>query len=963
MKRLLPVLACFLLLLLSSTEGRSADFQKGLDAYKSGDYGTAMSEWEPLAKDLVFNPLGEEGNARPQWGLGLMYENGHGVTQNYKTAVKWYKLSASQGYAPALTDLKRLQKKIAAEAERKRKVKEARLAAAEAERRRKEEKVRIAAAEAERKRKEEKADIAAAEAERKRKMIVSAQKALGTLGLYKGKADGQFGKNSLAALGGWLERHGHKKTTPLDETIVAELEKAAEVHVARLAAEADARRLADLKRKQIEADARRLADLKRKQIEAETRRLIELERKRKDEEARRLAESKRKRIEAEARRLIELERKRKEEEAQRLAEAERKEEEARLAAVEAERKRKVEEARLAEAERKVEEARLAVLEAERKRKAEAEQKLFAKFESQAVAHLNDVQAFIKEKPTSPNVLAMLTMAVGLKKSLETKNGDAIRTQIKIFREKVEGLSEFIEFRKLLVAKREQAAKELAARKAKEAEELAAKKAREEALIIAEMKRKLTTYKQELVKLLSESLSKDSSMAEALIPIIQKIEVGVKNTGKSEVSRVLVSVEEQMKANKKIKIFIAGSSKSKAEQTKSKITSKSKAKQKKPKIKSTTFKNEVGDTFFVSEPKRKPKFTKSSKTSRLKVYDCQGLINQDIIFSTWAQFEALRVKSWKSLPKISMTPCHYYVGDIKVGNQWVGQFSFKFYPANRSKNWKECDRDDYCETHQVMFKNYSGKLGVEYMIISPNHKISGAHVQTFCALVGVWKAKACDQISMKSSTTNSAQKKSSIEAKPKRTAAAEMEHYRRLGRAAKQKDPNDPNLEAMRNEAHMWGCDPNLKNEVGNKLVFVKNPKRKPKYIKNTKTMRRKIYDCCGVVHYEVRANTYVFFEIITDRWKQLPRVAKKSCEYSTGKTYVGNEWLPFESLQYFPENRSRNCGREPCASYIVNFKIFSGKLGVQYVIISPNHKISGAHVQTFCASVGVWKNKACSSFY
>ena len=133
MKRLLPVLACFLLLLLSSTEGRSADFQKGLDAYKSGDYGTAMSEWEPLAKDLVFNPLGEEGNARPQWGLGMMYENGHGVTQNYKTAVKWYKLSASQGYAPALTNLKRLQKKIAAEAERKRKEEETRLAAAEAE--------------------------------------------------------------------------------------------------------------------------------------------------------------------------------------------------------------------------------------------------------------------------------------------------------------------------------------------------------------------------------------------------------------------------------------------------------------------------------------------------------------------------------------------------------------------------------------------------------------------------------------------------------------------------------------------------------------------------------------------------------------------------------------------------------------------------------------------------------------
>ena len=28
----------------------SADFQKGLDAYKKGDYATALREWKPLAK-------------------------------------------------------------------------------------------------------------------------------------------------------------------------------------------------------------------------------------------------------------------------------------------------------------------------------------------------------------------------------------------------------------------------------------------------------------------------------------------------------------------------------------------------------------------------------------------------------------------------------------------------------------------------------------------------------------------------------------------------------------------------------------------------------------------------------------------------------------------------------------------------------------------------------------------------
>ena len=42
-----------------------ADFQKGLDAYNSGDYATAMSEWEPLA---------EEGISAAQGNLGLMYQ-------------------------------------------------------------------------------------------------------------------------------------------------------------------------------------------------------------------------------------------------------------------------------------------------------------------------------------------------------------------------------------------------------------------------------------------------------------------------------------------------------------------------------------------------------------------------------------------------------------------------------------------------------------------------------------------------------------------------------------------------------------------------------------------------------------------------------------------------------------------------------------------------------------------------
>ena len=92
MKRLLPVLMGFALLLLSSTEGWSADFQKGLDAANKGDFAAALREWKPLA---------EQGNARAQYNLGRMYRRGDGVPKNYEIAVKWYRLAADQGNARA----------------------------------------------------------------------------------------------------------------------------------------------------------------------------------------------------------------------------------------------------------------------------------------------------------------------------------------------------------------------------------------------------------------------------------------------------------------------------------------------------------------------------------------------------------------------------------------------------------------------------------------------------------------------------------------------------------------------------------------------------------------------------------------------------------------------------------------------------------------------------------------------
>jgi len=69
-----------------------ADYQKGLDAYESGDYATALKEWKPLA---------DQGHVVAQYNLGIGYANGKGVIQDYKGALKWFKLAAKQGHAEA----------------------------------------------------------------------------------------------------------------------------------------------------------------------------------------------------------------------------------------------------------------------------------------------------------------------------------------------------------------------------------------------------------------------------------------------------------------------------------------------------------------------------------------------------------------------------------------------------------------------------------------------------------------------------------------------------------------------------------------------------------------------------------------------------------------------------------------------------------------------------------------------
>ncbi len=73
-----------------------ADYQAGFDAYERGNYAAAVKEWRAAAM---------RGDARAQFGLGVLYQDGAGVTQNYAEAATWYRRAAEQGFAGAQFNL------------------------------------------------------------------------------------------------------------------------------------------------------------------------------------------------------------------------------------------------------------------------------------------------------------------------------------------------------------------------------------------------------------------------------------------------------------------------------------------------------------------------------------------------------------------------------------------------------------------------------------------------------------------------------------------------------------------------------------------------------------------------------------------------------------------------------------------------------------------------------------------
>jgi TPR repeat protein len=71
---------------------KRGSYEDGAAAYNRGDYTAARRLWLPLA---------EEGNAEAQTMLGIIYEEGHGVSQDFAAAVTWYRRAADQGRSDA----------------------------------------------------------------------------------------------------------------------------------------------------------------------------------------------------------------------------------------------------------------------------------------------------------------------------------------------------------------------------------------------------------------------------------------------------------------------------------------------------------------------------------------------------------------------------------------------------------------------------------------------------------------------------------------------------------------------------------------------------------------------------------------------------------------------------------------------------------------------------------------------
>jgi len=88
MKLKLTFLLALTFLFLFSGSVFGGNWEDGVHAYLKQDYKTAHRLWLPLA---------EQGDAKAQYNLGLMYEKGKGISKDFVEAYKWFSISGETG--------------------------------------------------------------------------------------------------------------------------------------------------------------------------------------------------------------------------------------------------------------------------------------------------------------------------------------------------------------------------------------------------------------------------------------------------------------------------------------------------------------------------------------------------------------------------------------------------------------------------------------------------------------------------------------------------------------------------------------------------------------------------------------------------------------------------------------------------------------------------------------------------
>ena len=81
-------------------------WEDGIASYSRGDYAPAIR---------LFRPLAEQGNARAQSALGVMYRRGEGVKRSSVRAFIWFSRAAARGDATARVEMREVSQTMTAE--------------------------------------------------------------------------------------------------------------------------------------------------------------------------------------------------------------------------------------------------------------------------------------------------------------------------------------------------------------------------------------------------------------------------------------------------------------------------------------------------------------------------------------------------------------------------------------------------------------------------------------------------------------------------------------------------------------------------------------------------------------------------------------------------------------------------------------------------------------------------------